>query len=63
MKTMNVKSDNSAAIEAFLSRGGKITKCPTKRKEKRTREVKVVEIDVEALPKDLLKYVQVDEVA
>ena len=54
MRTMIAKPNHEEMVQEFLNRGGKITKCPPQKvKPKNTREVKVVEIVVEHLPKEL----------
>lgn len=57
MKTMSAKPNHEQAIKDFLARGGKIQKIETKTKPSKTRKVDVVEIDIEALPKELRRLI------
>lgn len=55
MRTLTSKKTHDKMVEEFLARGGVVNKCAHQGKPKRTRDVKVVEIEVDALPKELIK--------
>ena len=58
MKTMSNKSTHEQQVQAFIANGGKIIKFPTNHKPRKTREVNVVEINLDALPKELLRLIK-----
>ncbi len=55
MKTMNVKKTHEELVQEFLAKGGVIKKCQPQTQTTKTRKVEVVEIEVDALPKELIK--------
>lgn len=64
MKNVNWKRSSEEMIQEFLAKGGKITKCPPAMpkpyKGRPVGELIVVEIDTDALPPELRKYVKID---
>lgn len=58
MRRLSNKKDHSLMVMGFVANGGKITRCPAKGKPKARSEVKMVEIDVEALPLKLHKFLE-----
>ena len=57
-----IEQENQAALMNYLSQGNKVTKCPTYKTPPKKSAVKVVEIEVEHLPKALQQKFFKDEV-
>lgn len=55
---MSSKQTHEQQVQEFLAKGGQIQKYPTPTKKAKASDVEVVEIEIEALPKELLRFIK-----